>query len=225
MLTFADLPRLLDPLGLEPRTAFDGLTALICLRTISREPLSALSHGELLALADEADPLDRSVRSEVRALTTHQAGVLAQSCDAALLGPGRGTVAVPGSAAAVAELLVGRARAAGVLEREPEPARGLGRVVREGAVAVAGLVRERGPGARVVVLDPAPGVGDLVCAVHDALPLGLAVCWTLPGAGAPRGGGTPGTRLARRRLVSRRAIVGDGPPGAPVVVLREYDAV
>jgi hypothetical protein len=185
----ADLGRraaLADLAGLSPRVAFDGFTALLCLSTVVDERLSALSRAELLDLADEADPDDAFLYTEVAALG-RDAGRFAEHAELVV-------GAAYSAADAVERALADRARldAPDLTDGALGPA--AVDLVATVAVALAGTL----PG-RARVGDPHPGCGDLVAGVLRA--------W-----GEGRGGGLPrfvlgrprpddgAARLARRRL-------------------------
>jgi predicted DNA-binding transcriptional regulator AlpA len=171
------------PLGAPPDVALAGLTALLRIKAYAPDLLARLSTDEVLDLADELDPEDEAVYSEVEALGEH----LAPFCRLADLVAG--AAYTPG--AAVEALLADRFRSGRQdLARSALSTSGLALV----ADVAGGLVGDSSPGAIVdgAVHDPYPGCGDLLVAV-----LGRGEMLDVPTAVVPTG---EGHRLARRRL-------------------------
>jgi len=140
------------PAGLDRRETFGGLTALLALKVLTGRALAPLGPDELLDLADECDPDDRLLYSELEALTdglTSLADYADRLADSAY-----------SPAAAFEQLLAGRFRT-GLREHADTafttPALSL---VAAAAIALAATLD-----GRPVFVDPTPGGGDLLAAV------------------------------------------------------------
>ncbi|MEG3615718.1 hypothetical protein [Isoptericola haloaureus] len=124
------------------RRLHDGLAAMLCLKDVSDEPLGSLADGDLLDLADELDPDDAFLFTEVQAL-----------------GADRRTAAELADLAADAAYTPGRAAEAMTLRRA-DLVSALGPAALYVAARIASQIADHGP-----VVDPAPGAGDLLRAV------------------------------------------------------------
>ena len=143
--------------ALSPRTeraVFDALTALLCLKVATTTPLGGRSHEELLDLADELDPDDADLLSEVTRVGD-RVGPLARYAD--LL-----TDAAYRPAAAFERLLSDRFRSA-LSEHAAASLRP------EALSLVARIAVDLGdrPGVPAAYVDSGPGSGDLLLAVVD----------------------------------------------------------
>lgn len=184
----ADLARraaLADLGGLSDRVAFDGLTALACVATVADERLSALSRAELLDLADDADPDDDFLYSEIAALGP-ETGRLAEHAELVV-----GAAFSPSDA--IERALADRSRL-----DVPDLKSGALSVAAVDLVAAVVVALAGTVAGRVRVGDPYPGCGDVVVGVVRAWGDGhddaAATVLGRPPVDAPAG------RLARRRL-------------------------
>ncbi|MEH6781758.1 MAG: hypothetical protein V7618_09345 [Rhodoglobus sp.] len=169
--------------------SFHALTALVALRAVTDKPIGAMTADELRDLADESDPDDASILSEIEGLGDELAS-MARFVD----------VLVDGAytASAAFEALLGERFRDGrrVLTRTAlEPA--ATDLVSELAVELARSNPHTNPNGPIFV-DPTGACGDVLIAVLKAVPESVdAVAMTAHTDG-------PGARLLRRRLAAHQ---------------------
>ncbi|MGZ0213322.1 MAG: hypothetical protein ACKVI4_12700 [Actinomycetales bacterium] len=169
--------------------SFHALTALVALRAVTDKPIGAMTADELRDLADESDPDDASILSEIEGLGDELAS-MARFVD----------VLVDGAYTASAgfEALLGERFRDGrrVLTRTAlEPA--ATDLVSELAVELARSNPHTNPNGPIFV-DPTGACGDVLIAVLKAVPESVdAVAMTAHTDG-------PGARLLRRRLAAHQ---------------------
>ncbi|AEG43655.1 hypothetical protein [Isoptericola variabilis] len=161
----------------EGLVATDGLLALLCLKAYTSMPLSGMSAGEVLDLADELDPEDAFLYREV-----------------AGLGPNLGAVCELADLAASAAYTPGGAAEAALADRFRVGRRDLtSSALAPAALELVARVAEMLVGSGTLA-DPYPGCGDLVTAVLRNPRLIDLPTVQVPGGDAHR--------LVRRRLAA-----------------------
>ncbi|EPR75865.1 hypothetical protein ADILRU_1825 [Leifsonia rubra CMS 76R] len=176
-----------DATGRGDAGAFEALTALVALRAAADEPIGAFDRERLLDLADEVDPDDTSIQSEIGALGDELVP-MARFVDVLVDG-------AYGVSAAFESLLAERfrdgRRALTRTALEPQATA----LVSEVAVELA----RSNPAANAdepVFVDPTGACGDLLIAVLASVVESVdSVAMTANSAGA-------GARLLRRRLIA-----------------------
>ncbi|MBD8078172.1 hypothetical protein [Cellulosimicrobium arenosum] len=174
-----------DAMGPPDDVALGGLTALLRLKAYVDEPLGTLAPEDVLDLADELDPDDDAVFTEVDALGEH----LEMFCTLADLAAG--SAYHPG--AAVEALLADRFRTGrSRLTRSALAASAVALVADVVGALLLGAASQAGTSDHAPLADPYPGCGDLLAAV-----LGRDDLLDTPTALVPVGNEH---RLVRRRL-------------------------
>jgi len=174
-------------------TVFAGLTALLAVKATTGEPLTGLRPAELLDLADDVDPHDAALYTEVAALGEHLQD-LAAHADAV-------ASAAYTPAAAVEALMAHRFRHGPrpYADTALTPAM-IDLVARLSLALLADPPDAQEPGPEATVVDPACG-SDLLVALRHRLGDADLPDVALPPAGA-RDGSAAMNRLARRRLLA-----------------------
>ncbi|NVM99038.1 hypothetical protein [Arthrobacter sp. SDTb3-6] len=201
-----------DSARTDPEASFAAQTALITLRRLAGGPLAALGPGELLDAADEADPDDDFLYSEIEGLgqdAQEWAARADQLVDAAY-----------SPAAALEQLLRERFRAGLRGYADTALAEAAVELAARAAVELAG----HGDTGWPVFVDPTAGGSDLLVAVLDRLPEDADPVFVT------RSGRDQASRTALRRLLvhgaRRRALTvtgtGQFTVGEPAVHVASY---
>jgi len=177
--------------------AFAGLTALLAVKATTGEPLTGLRPAELLDLADDVDPHDTALYTEVAALGEHLQD-LAAHADAV-------ASASYTSAAAVEALMAHRFRHGprAYADTALTPA-ALDLTARLAAALLGEPAPAPGPTSEATVVDPSGG-SDLLVALRRRLADADLPTLALPSTRA----GSHMVRLARRRLLAHGWWPGD----------------
>ncbi|WP_433610894.1 hypothetical protein [Prescottella agglutinans] len=172
------------PSGLDRIVLADGITALLCMKAVLGEQLGELDPEDLLDEAEEIDPDNEFLYSEIEALGD-DLGVIASHVD-------RMADAAFTPAHAFEAIMARRFRAQWSALADT--------TLTDGALALCARVSAAlAEGEHPLFVDPAPESTDLAIALREALPeyTDLVV---MTGAS-----GSAGARLARRRLTVHRA--------------------